>query len=104
LWANLSEDQRALAWKYADHEDKQAIADITDVDLNELAARARRLPDEGSVSSPDDERESIDENGIARFELERIHRERIETELNAIRGNFSVVSQSPLEFSSNWLP
>lgn len=87
-WSKLSEKERALAWKKANDDEKQAIADITSIDLNRLSARARRLPDSfDSISESNSDSENIDDN--IKFELKRIHRKRVETELEAIREAFS---------------
>lgn len=89
-WAELSRKERAEAWKYASHMEKEAIANATNASLNELAARARKLPKEkSSTGSEKDEVQPDDERKLVKFELERIHRERVETELEALREHFS---------------
>jgi len=99
-WAGLTDKERALAWKISNHDERQAIADITSIDLNELSARARQLPENLEEREPGSEEfRRRDKKDNIKFELERIHRERVETELEAIRKSFSNYAESNEERS-----
>jgi len=95
-WQSLNAKEQAFAWKYAIDDERQAIANITDQDLNELEARARNLPEHPDLlrsNNESPERTNPTEKG-AKFELKRIHRERVETELEGIRKAFLDYAES----------